>query len=89
MFGIPELDSAMSFVFLKIRCIKRVNSLVNEVVSPSRRRKMVEVYDDISDTLCQVADMANFIRLYHQSAKYRHAADEAYLAMHGLVDKYV
>ena len=46
-----------------------------------------QVFDDLSDALCRVADMADFVRVAHPDTKYRKAADEACLAVSSIVQQ--
>lgn len=48
---------------------------------------MVEIFDEMSDSLCKVADLAEFIRIAHPSATYSKAAELACVAVSGLVEK--
>ncbi|GJQ73698.1 hypothetical protein Trydic_g14033 [Trypoxylus dichotomus] len=48
---------------------------------------MVEIFDDLSNSLCKVADLAEFIRLAHSSATYAKAAESACCAISGLVER--
>lgn len=48
---------------------------------------LIQVFDDLSDTLCRVADMADFVRVAHPDKKYRQAADEACLAVSSIVQQ--
>ena len=43
--------------------------LVSEATSTQRKRKLVQVFDQLSDTLCRVADMVRFIRLLKMNYK--------------------
>lgn len=52
-----------------------------------RKRNAVQIFDDLSDGLCQVADLAEFIRMMHPSPSYREAAEDACIAINGLVEK--
>lgn len=75
---------------LEDRAFCRSDELVEEAVSSSgRRRKMVEVFDELSDTLCQVADMAEFVRIAHPSKDFSQAAENACIAISGVVEKWV
>lgn len=47
---------------------------------------MVEIFDELSNTLCKVADLAEFIRIAHPSAAYMQAAETACAAVSGLVE---
>ena len=47
---------------------------------------MAVIFDDLSDELCRVADMAEFVRLAHPDPAVSHAAQEACIAISGLVE---
>lgn len=89
LFNVPELTSHEGFYALKERCILATDSLIQEITSPNRSRKMVEIFDEMSDTLCKVADLAEFIRLAHTNALYVKTAEVACNAVSGIVEKYV
>ena len=44
------------------------------------------MFDDLSDELCRVADMAEFVRLAHPEPEVSYAAQEACIAISGLVE---
>lgn len=48
---------------------------------------MVEILDDISDEICRVADLAEFIRHVDVSDDVKQAAEQAYGQLHQLVEK--
>ena len=63
LFGIPELRDPSGFYLLQNYAEQEVESFVEEAFSPNRKRKMVQIFDDMSDSLCKVADM---VRGYYQ-----------------------
>lgn len=71
---------------LEERCIQEVNSLVQEACDPNRKRKMVVIFDEMSDSICRVADMVEFLRVSHPEAEYRNAAEQTCLTMSELVE---
>ncbi|KAK7075656.1 hypothetical protein SK128_015080 [Halocaridina rubra] len=87
LFDVPELKEPEGFYLLKENAIHATQDLVTECCSSDRSRKMVEVFDHLSDTLCCVADLAEFIRMAHPQAKYSHAAEDACIAIGGLVEQ--
>jgi len=48
---------------------------------------VIQVFDDLSDALCRVADMADFVRIAHPDIKYRRAAEEACMAVSAIVQR--
>lgn len=65
----------------------QVDILIEEATSKDRKRKMVEIFDELSDTLCKVADMAEFIRIAHPDEQYVRAAEDACITISGVVEK--
>ncbi|KAL3308795.1 hypothetical protein Ciccas_012666, partial [Cichlidogyrus casuarinus] len=62
-------------------------NLVDEAVSASKQRKMVEILDDLSNELCLLADMADCVRILHPDSNFRDSALEACLSVSELVEK--
>ncbi|KAF2901156.1 hypothetical protein ILUMI_05032 [Ignelater luminosus] len=87
LFDIPELQSCEGFYYIKEQCILHADKLIDEATSENRTRKMVEVFDELSDSLCKVADLAEFIRVAHPSAIYMQAAEIALATVSSLVEK--
>ena len=71
LFCIPELTSASGFERLRIEAEDRGADLLQEALSSDRSRKLVAVFDELSDTLCRVADMADCMRVLHPDLRYR------------------
>ncbi|XP_031839132.1 mitochondrial intermediate peptidase isoform X1 [Nomia melanderi] len=87
LFGIPELKSAQGFNILKDQAMCQTNMLIEEATSPNRKRKMVEIFDEMSNVLCKVADLAEFIRLAHPDTEFIMAAEDACIFISGIVEK--
>lgn len=86
LFNLPELKSYEGFYLLRENVANKTQDLIREAVSENRSRKMVEIFDDLSDSLCKVADLAEFIRIAHPKYKYTHAAEEACVTISGIVE---
>ena len=67
LFQFPELKSPEGFAELQQACTSRSQELVSEACSPfpERKRIVARVFDELSNELCRVADMAEFLRLAH------------------------
>lgn len=57
LFKIPQLKDHTGFYLLKQGVEKDVERLLDEAISPKRTRKIVAIFDELSDVLCRVADM--------------------------------
>jgi len=87
LFGIDELSSSQGFYELKARCIEAASALVQEACSDNRTRNVAVIFDDLSDELCRVADLAEFVRLAHPEEAMQAAATDACIAISGLVEE--
>lgn len=87
LFGIAELKTADGFNVMKDEAINKTEALIAECVSQNRKRKMVEIFDEMSDTLCKVADLAEFIRIAHPDKNFLTAAEDTCLFVSGIVEK--
>lgn len=72
---------------LKSQVVDDTDRLVNEATSNTRNRKMVQIFDDLSDSLCRVADLSEFIRLAHPDKSYADAALDTCLTVSSTVEK--
>lgn len=87
LFGLPELRSFDGFYIMKENAVIETDKLIKESCSSNRSRKMVEIFDELSDTLCRVADLAEFIRIAHPRAQFSQAAEDACISISGIVEK--
>lgn len=76
LFGIETLSSPEGFHELQEQACLKATKLVEEATSKARSRKMVDVFDELSNVLCCVADLSEFIRVAHPKSEYREAAEE-------------
>ena len=88
LFGKSELTSHEGFYKLKDRAEKRVTDLTAEALASGEgKRKLVEIFDDISNELCCVADLAEFVRTSHPSVHFREAANLTFSSISQIVEK--
>lgn len=65
-------------------CLRNSDTLVREALSPAgdgRDRMVARVFDDLSDELCRVADLAEFVRLSHPDPRFRQSAEQACISV--------
>lgn len=87
LFQIPELGDYSGFYLLQHQASAQVELLVEEATSRNRSRKMVVIFDELSDCLCRVADMADFVRVAHPDRRYAEAAEDTCVKLSSLVEK--
>lgn len=87
LFGIPELKDASGFETLKNHALAQTDLLISEATDINRKRKIVEIFDELSNTLCKVADLSEFIRVAHPNKTFIEAAEDASLSLSSVVEK--
>lgn len=87
LFGVPELKTTSGFKDITQNVVVKTESLIAEALSPSRSRKMTQIFDEMSDELCKVADLAEFVRLAHPREDFRQAAEESCQTASTLVEQ--
>ncbi|GBN61789.1 Mitochondrial intermediate peptidase [Araneus ventricosus] len=87
IFGYRELQEPYGFYLLKENAIRKADLLIQEIKSPDRKRKMVRVFDELSDTLCKVADLAEFVRVAHPQERFSYAAKETSTSISSFVEE--
>lgn len=87
LFGIPELVDFSGFHLLQEKVQSEIDQLIKEATGPTRKRKIVEIFDELSDCVCRVADMADFIRVAHPKKRVADAAQETCITLTSLVEK--
>ncbi|XP_033253419.1 mitochondrial intermediate peptidase-like [Drosophila miranda] len=81
LFRMPELRTFEGFYLLRDNVENKSQDLIAEAISSQRQRKMVDIFDELSDSLCKVADLAEFIRIAHPKNKYMEAAEQACISI--------
>nr|XP_032825301.1 mitochondrial intermediate peptidase isoform X1 [Petromyzon marinus] len=87
LFGVPELSSPSGFRIAQREALAATERLVEDACRAPPGPRVVQIFDKLSDSLCQVADLADFVRVAHPSAEYRDAADEACMTIGTVVEK--
>ncbi|KAI8367561.1 uncharacterized protein BYT42DRAFT_586716 [Radiomyces spectabilis] len=83
LFENPDLINAEGFHAAAQRAIQRAQFMVERIArasenGPDEMRKVVKNLDRLSDTLCSVIDMAEFLRNAHPDGEVMEAANQAY-----------
>lgn len=87
LFQNDLLKDPSGFYLFRERARIKSDQLVTEILSKNRKRKMVEIFDNLSNTLCQVADLSEFIRMGHPQVRFQMAAEEASINISCEVEK--
>lgn len=87
LFNIKNLDHYSGFYELQEHAKRMINELSQEandfnLYSINKKRNIVHIFDDISNELCRVADLAEFVRTSHPDINYRQAANMVSLLLH-------
>ncbi|KAF2672129.1 mitochondrial intermediate peptidase [Microthyrium microscopicum] len=84
LIGNRYLDRPEGFLEYAQHSIRKCFMLVNQTLameSPDEYKSIVKVLDRLSDLLCRVIDLADFIRSTHPSPQFQQAATQAYAQM--------
>ncbi|XP_050440696.1 mitochondrial intermediate peptidase isoform X3 [Adelges cooleyi] len=87
LFGIPELCSFEGFYALRERTKLECDSLIEEIYNSDRKKNLVPLFDQLSNSLCCLADLAEFIRTAHPDSSFIVAAEDSCLSMNSIVEK--
>uniref|UniRef100_A0A1A9WMX6 Peptidase M3A/M3B catalytic domain-containing protein n=1 Tax=Glossina brevipalpis TaxID=37001 RepID=A0A1A9WMX6_9MUSC len=86
LLGMMELRTHEGFYLMRENASNVAENLIKEATSPERKRKIVQIFDELSDSLCKVADLSEFIRIAHPQAKYMQAAEDACISISSTVE---
>ena len=80
LFGMSRLKTFEGFYELQDQVVSKIDELTAEansydIHSQNKKRNLVHIFDDISNELCRVADLSEFVRTSHPSDNYRQAAN--------------
>uniref|UniRef100_A0A8C7IC48 Mitochondrial intermediate peptidase n=1 Tax=Oncorhynchus kisutch TaxID=8019 RepID=A0A8C7IC48_ONCKI len=88
LFGVPELSSPAGFEVTTKRALKDTQELVDKVCSSPPGAVTVETFDQLSDGLCKVADLADFVKVAHPDPSFREAAEKTCIEIGTVVENW-
>uniref|UniRef100_A0A1A8LRQ5 Mitochondrial intermediate peptidase n=2 Tax=Nothobranchius pienaari TaxID=704102 RepID=A0A1A8LRQ5_9TELE len=86
LFGVPELTCPAGFQVASKTALKNTELLLGRACSSSQGVETVECFDQLSDGLCKVADLADFIKVAHPDPAYREAAEKTCIEIGTVVE---
>ncbi|XP_051016614.1 mitochondrial intermediate peptidase [Acomys russatus] len=87
LFGVPELSTPEGFHVAQEEALRKTAWLVERACSTPPGPQTVFIFDELSDCLCRVADLADFVKIGHPEPAFREAAEEACRNIGTMVEK--
>ncbi|XP_003796765.1 mitochondrial intermediate peptidase [Otolemur garnettii] len=87
LFGVPELSAPEGFQVAQEKALRKTELLVERACSTPPGPQTVLIFDELSDSLCKVADLADFVKIAHPEPAFRDAAEEACRSIGTVVEK--
>ncbi|KAK2519097.1 Mipep [Columba guinea] len=87
LFGVPELSCPEGFQEAQDKALQESEQLVQKACSTPPGPETVMIFDQLSDALCRVADLADFVKIAHPDFAFREAAEEACRNIGTMVEK--
>uniref|UniRef100_A0A671KFW4 Si:ch73-1a9.4 n=1 Tax=Sinocyclocheilus anshuiensis TaxID=1608454 RepID=A0A671KFW4_9TELE len=87
LFGVSELSGPAGFQMAQHQALREAEFLVHKACTHPPGAVTVETFDQLSDRLCRVADLADFIKVAHPDAAFREAAERACVKIGTVVEK--
>uniref|UniRef100_A0ABK0LJA8 Mitochondrial intermediate peptidase n=1 Tax=Rattus norvegicus TaxID=10116 RepID=A0ABK0LJA8_RAT len=87
LFGVPELSTPEGFQVAQEEALRKTEWLVERACSTPPGPQTVLIFDELSDCLCRVADLADFVKIGHPEQAFREAAQEACRSIGTMVEK--
>ncbi|XP_055100055.1 mitochondrial intermediate peptidase isoform X3 [Symphalangus syndactylus] len=87
LFGVPELSAPEGFHIAQEKALRKTELLVDRACSTPPGPQTVLIFDELSDSLCRVADLADFVKIAHPEPAFREAAEEACRSIGAMVEK--
>ncbi|XP_077197834.1 mitochondrial intermediate peptidase isoform X2 [Paroedura picta] len=77
LFGVPELSCPEGFQEAQEKSLQETERLVKKACATPPGPEIVMIFDQLSDSLCRVADLADFVKIAHPNLAFREAAEDA------------
>ncbi|XP_061733273.1 mitochondrial intermediate peptidase-like isoform X2 [Nerophis ophidion] len=87
LFGVPELSSPSGFQVATKKALENSHLLLDKACSSTPGVDTVTAFDQLSDGLCKVADLADFVKVQHPDPAYREAARKTCIEIGTAVEK--
>uniref|UniRef100_A0A7N6F6B7 Peptidase M3A/M3B catalytic domain-containing protein n=1 Tax=Anabas testudineus TaxID=64144 RepID=A0A7N6F6B7_ANATE len=87
LFGVPELSCPAGFQVASKKSLKNTELLVEKVCNCPPGTETVESFDQLSDGLCKVADLADFVKVAHPDPVFREAAEKTCIEIGTVVEQ--
>ncbi|XP_059576416.1 mitochondrial intermediate peptidase isoform X2 [Alligator mississippiensis] len=87
LFGVPELSCPEGFQEAQEKALQETERLVWKAYTTPPGPEIVMIFDQLSDALCRVADLADFVKIAHPDYTFREAAEEACRNIGTMVEK--
>lgn len=87
LFGVPELNCPSGFQVATKEALKNTERLLKRACTCPPGVETVESFDQLSDGLCKVADLADFVKVAHPDPAYREAAERTCVEIGTVVEK--
>lgn len=87
LYGRDILSSSQGFQQLTSRTIVEAKDIVDKIMQSDNSLETVDLFDDLSNTLCRTADLAESVRLLHPDKTYVAQAQQCCLEVSSYVDK--
>ncbi|XP_053168432.1 mitochondrial intermediate peptidase [Hemicordylus capensis] len=87
LFGVAELNCPEGFQEAQEKSLQETERLVQKACTTPPGKEIVMIFDQLSDALCRVADLADFVKIAHPDLAFREAAEEACRSIGTMVEK--
>lgn len=87
LFGVPELNCPAGFQLATKEALKNTERLLSKACTCPPGVETVETFDQLSDGLCKVADLADFVKVAHPDPAFREAAERTCVEIGTIVEK--